>query len=171
VDIDFALLRETDIFKNLTEGQIRNVMMISRQVNYPAGEIIMKEGERGDTMYIIAAGCVDVVKSLIMGGLDEDDETGGKNKVFTRLDAADHAVFGEIALLEELQRTATVRAVTDCALYAIRKDDFLHLAEKDHELGCRIFMNLARIVSARLRKADEDTVKLTTALCLILQEP
>lgn len=171
METDFTLLRETEIFRNLTEQQIEKVMTISRRVVFSAGETIMAEGEHGDTMYIIAEGSVDVVKSLIMDGIEEDPETGGRNKVFTRLDAADHAVFGEMALLEELQRTATVRAVTDCSLFSIRKDDFLCLAESDYELGYCICMNLSRIVSARLRKADEDTVKLTTALCLILQEP
>ena len=171
MEIDLALLQETEIFRNLTKDQIERVMTISRRVRFSAGETIMKEGELGDTMYVIAVGSVDVVKSLIRDGIDEEQESGVKNKVFTKLDASDHAVFGEMALLEELQRTATVRAVADCTLLAIKKDDFLRLAEEDFELGYRICMNLSRIVSARLRKADEDTVKLTTALCFILQEP
>jgi hypothetical protein len=52
----------------------------------------------------------------------------------------------------------------------IRKDDFLRLAGKDNRSGYRILLNLARIVSARLRKTDEDTIKLTTALSIILKE-
>jgi CRP/FNR family cyclic AMP-dependent transcriptional regulator len=169
VEKDITLLRETEIFKDLNGEQVSKVLMISRKVTFPAGEVIMREGDLGDTIYIILEGAVDVVKSLVMSGLD-DEEVSGKNKVFTRLDARDHAVFGEIALLEESKRTATVKAVTDCILYAIRKDDFLGLAEEDYELGYRILLNLSRIVSARLRKADEDTMKLTTALCFILKE-
>lgn len=72
--------------------------------------------------------------------------------------------------MEELKRTATIKAITNCVLYEIKKDDFLKLAEEDYELGYRILLNLARIVSARLRKADEDTIKLTTALSVILHE-
>ena len=166
---DITLLRETEIFRDLNEAQIQKIMKISRKVAFPAGEVIMKEGDLGDTMYIILEGAVDVVKSLVMSDIDDED-AAGKNKVFTRLDAKDHAVFGEIALLEELKRTATVKAVTDCVLYAIGKDDFLAVAEEDYELGYRILLNLSRIVSARLRRADEDTIKLTTALCFILKE-
>lgn len=166
---DVASLRETEIFRNLSEAQIKKVLMIARKVAFPSGEVIMKEGDLGDTMYIILEGSVDVVKSLVMSDLDDD--AGGKNKVFTRLEAKDHGVFGEIALLEELKRTATVRAVTDCLLYAIAKDDFLRVAEGDYELGYRILLNLSRIVSARLRRADDDTIKLTTALSFILKEP
>lgn len=162
------LLRETEIFRSLTEDQIRKILKISREVTFAEGEVIMREGEDGDTLYIILEGTVEVVKSLVRG--DRDEEENRKNKVFTRLDASGHAVFGEIALLETMRRTATIKTVTKCRFYEIKKDDFLNLAESDHELGFRILLNLARIVSARLRKADEDTIKLTTALSIILRE-
>ena len=69
-----------------------------------------------------------------------------------------------------MKRTATIKAVTDFIFYEIKKDDFLRLAREDCKLGYQILLNLARIVSARLRKADEDTIKLTTALSIILKE-
>jgi CRP/FNR family cyclic AMP-dependent transcriptional regulator len=166
-----SLLQETDIFKNLTPTEIGKVLMIAREVKFAEDDIVMKEGDFGDKLYIIRKGTVEVAKCLTMEGMGEgDDITTGKNKVFTRLDASQHAVFGEVALLEETKRTATIRAVTNCIFYEIRKDEFLQLAEEDHQLGYRILLNLARIVSARLRKADEDTIKLTTALSIILKE-
>ncbi|MCX5854095.1 MAG: cyclic nucleotide-binding domain-containing protein [Deltaproteobacteria bacterium] len=165
---DISLLKEITLFKDLPMEKIRKIVNILRRVTFAESEIIMKEGDSGDTMYIILEGSVEVVKSLVIG--DMDDEDVGKNKVFTRLDGKQHAVFGEIALLEELRRTATIKAITNCVLYEIKKDDFLKLAEEDYELGYRILLNIARVVSARLRKADEETVKLTTALSIILQE-
>jgi CRP/FNR family cyclic AMP-dependent transcriptional regulator len=137
-------------------------------VTFSEGEVIMREEEEGDTLYIILEGTVEVVKSLVRGEGDEEEDR--QNKVFTRLDASGHAVFGEMALLETMRRTATIHTVTKCRFYEIKKDDFLSLAEADHELGFRIMLNLARIVSARLRKADEDTIKLTTALSIILRD-
>jgi CRP-like cAMP-binding protein len=163
------LLKEPEIFKNLSPDQIREILGIARRVSFAAGTVIMKEGDIGDTMYIMMEGTVEVVKSLILGDFDDEQDTVS-NKVFTRLDASDHAVFGEISLLEAQKRTATIRAVTDCSLYEIKKDDFLNLAEGDCALGFRILLNLARIVSTRLRKSDEETVKLTTALSIILKE-
>ncbi len=165
---EIALLRETELFRDLTGQQIGDILSISRKVTFSEDEVIMREGEEGDTMYIILEGTVEVVKSLVMG--DPDEEVDEKNKVFTRLDASVHAVFGEIALFETMKRTATIKTVTQCRFYEIKRDDFLRLANADHELGYRIFFNLARIVSARLRKADEDTIKLTTALSIILRE-
>ncbi|MBI4634145.1 MAG: cyclic nucleotide-binding domain-containing protein [Deltaproteobacteria bacterium] len=164
---DISFLQETELFRNLSQVQIRKVLDVCRLVTFAEDEVIAREGEEGDTMYIILDGIVEVVKSLIMSDMDEDRE---KSKVFTKLTAEDHAVFGEIALLEQLKRTATIRAVTKCTLYEITRDAFLNLTGTDHELGYRIFMNLARIISARLRKADEDTVKLTTVLSIVLKE-
>jgi CRP/FNR family transcriptional regulator, cyclic AMP receptor protein len=168
MDQKISVLQEIALFKNLTTDKIRKVLNIVSKHTFSENDIILKEGDVGDTMYIIREGTVEVVKSLVISGIG--DEYNEKDKVFTRLDGKHHAVFGEIALLEELKRTATIKAITNCVLYEIKKDDFLKLAEEDYELGYRILLNLARIVSARLRKADEDTIKLTTALSVILHE-
>ena len=166
---DISILQGTELFKNLSPTQIRKVLDICRPVHISEKEIIMKEGELGDRMYVILEGTVEIIKSLIMDS-SGSDASSEKNKIFTRLHAKDHAVFGEIALLEEFKRTATVQAVTDCDLYEIKKADFLRLAESDFEFGYRIVRNLSGIVSARLRKADEDMIKLTTVLSMILKE-
>jgi CRP/FNR family cyclic AMP-dependent transcriptional regulator len=167
---NMSLLQETALFRNLSSKEIGKVLDIAREVKFAEDDIVMKEGDFGDTLYIIRKGTVEVAKCLTMEGMEDDDMAMEKNKVFTRLDESQHAVFGEIALLEDTKRTATIRAVTDCICYEIRKDDFLRLAEEDNQLGYRILLNLARIVSARLRKANEDTIKLTTALSIILKE-
>lgn len=163
-----TLLSETPLFRDLKREQIGKILAIARQVTFAADEVILREGEEGSSMYIILEGTVEVVKSLVKG--DPDEEEDAKNKVFSRLDASDHAVFGEIALLDATRRTATIKAVTPCRFYEVRREVFFALAQTDPELGCRIFLNLARIVSARLRKADEDTIKLTTALSIVLRE-
>jgi CRP/FNR family transcriptional regulator, cyclic AMP receptor protein len=166
---DTSILKGTELFKNLSPEEIRKVLNICRPIHFSAKEIIMKEGELGDRMYVILEGTVEIIKSLIMEGI-ETGESDRKNKIFTRLHAKDHAVFGEIALVGEFKRTATVQAVTDCSLYEIKKSDFLTLAESDFEFGYRILRNISGIVSARLRKVDDDMMKLTTVLSMILKE-
>ncbi|MDD5170291.1 MAG: cyclic nucleotide-binding domain-containing protein [Syntrophales bacterium] len=169
MDDEVLLIRKAEVFKDISPEYIRNILDIARRVTFSAGQEIVKEGDSGDTMYIMLTGTVEVIKSLVIKDL-EDEQDGDKNKVFTRLNAENHAVFGEMSLLEVMKRTATIKAVTECTLYEIKKDDFLALAENNYELAYRVSMNLARIVSARLRKADEETIKLTTALSFILKE-
>ena len=91
-----------------------------------------------------------------------------RDKILTKLSAEDHAVFGEVALFEQGKRTATVTALTDCVLLAINRNDFLRLAEENPRIGYKVTRNITQILCSRLRKADEDTIKLTTALSLAL---
>jgi CRP/FNR family transcriptional regulator, cyclic AMP receptor protein len=164
-----ALLQQSILFTDLSEAQIGKIIGIAKAISLPKDSLIMTEGAAGDSLFIVLKGTVEVIKSLTLDGLDETRLD--RNKTFTKLSAdAGDIVFGEIALLEKSQRTATVRTVTDCTLYEIGKNDFMRLAESDLELGFRVFRNLAAIVSSRLRKADEEVLKLATVLSIVLKE-
>jgi MFS family permease len=76
-------------------------------VSVAAGEVVIKTGDPGDRFYIVGEGELDI-------------DAGGHH---TTAHAADY--FGEIALLHDVPRTATVRAAVDSKLYALRRDDFL----------------------------------------------
>ena len=71
------------------------------------GELVIREGDVGDRFYIVGDGALEVFKE-------------GFHKTVRRLD-----YFGEIALLREVPRTATVRATVDSELFALQRDDFL----------------------------------------------
>ena len=74
----------------------------------PAGEVVVAEGDPGDRFYLIEKGTAEVIK----GGV-----------VFGRLGPGD--AFGEIALLRDVPRQATVRALEDLHLCALERDVFL----------------------------------------------
>ncbi len=160
------LLKAIPILQDLDEEELRQVLKIARRVQFPRGKVILKEGETGETMYIIEEGMVEISKTLIMKQGGEDFQ--GRDKILTKLSAEDHAVFGEVALFEQSQRTATVVALTDCRMLEISKRDFLRLAEENPRIGYKITRNIVQLLCSRLRKADEDTIKLTTALSIAL---
>lgn len=159
-------LQAISIFRDLEEEELRVLLTITRPVRFPRGEVILKEGDTGETMYIMQEGMVEVSKSLVMKWGREDYQD--RDKVLTKLSAEDHAIFGEVALFDQGKRTATVLALTDCLLLEISQDDFLKLADQNPRIGYKITCNIARLLSSRLRKADEDTIKLTTALSMAL---
>ena len=159
-------LQGIPILQNLDEGELRMFLGIARRVQFPRGKVILKEGEVGDTLYIIEKGTVEVSKTLVMKLAREDFQD--RDKVLTKLSAEDHAIFGEVALFEQNKRTATVVALTDCWLLEISKSDFLRLAEQNPRVGYKITRNIAQLLCSRLRKADEDAIKLTTALSMAL---
>ncbi len=160
------ILKAIPILQDLEEGELRSLLRISRLRQFPRGTVILREGADGDTMYLMKEGLVEISKTLVMK--QAGDKYQDRDKVLTKLSADDHAIFGEVALFEQGKRTATVVALTDCLLWEISRADFQGLAEENPRLGYQITRNIAQLLCARLRKANEDTIKLTTALSLAL---
>ncbi|MGA9277694.1 cyclic nucleotide-binding domain-containing protein, partial [Ilumatobacter sp.] len=106
--VTIALVRSVDIFRALPVTALEGVAQIASEVVVPAGDTIVVQGERGDRYYVIAEGLVEVL---------EDDV---RVNTMGRGDG-----FGEIALLHEIPRTATVRALSETWLIAIEREPFL----------------------------------------------
>ena len=64
--------KKSFIFSNLEEKELAEILKIAREKRFHKGEIIMREGEKGDTMYMIAEGEVEISKSLTMKFGDHD---------------------------------------------------------------------------------------------------
>ena len=160
-------LKAVPILRDLDEGELHQFLRIAHRVRFPRGKTILTEGDTAETMYVIEEGMVEVSKSLVMARGPENSRD--RDKILTKLSAGDHATFGELALFEQgRRRTATVVALTDCLFLEISKADFLRLAEENPRIGYKISRNIAELLCSRLRKANEDTIKLTTALSIAL---
>jgi MFS family permease len=105
---ELELLRAQPLFAPLAAPTLENLAGDLVPVSVAAGEEVVRAGEPGDRFYVVAAGDLDVIV---------DGRPAGS------LGPGDH--FGEIALLRDVPRTATVRATTDARLYALARDDFL----------------------------------------------
>ena len=163
---EIAFLKKIPILRDLNEEELSQFLKIARRVRFPKGQPILTEDQAGETMYIMEEGMVEISKTLVM--IKGQENSRDRDKVLTKLSAEDHAIFGEVALFEQSKRTATVIALSDCLLLEISKADFLRLAEENPRIGYKITRNVAQLLCSRLRKADEDTVKLTTALSMAL---
>lgn len=163
---EITFLKKIPILRDLNEEELGQFLKIARRVRFPKGQPILTEGQAGETMYIMEEGMVEISKTLVM--IKGQENSRDRDKVLTKLSAEDHAIFGEVALFEQSKRTATVIALTDCLLLEISKAGFLKLSEENPRIGYKITRNVAQLLCSRLRKADEDTVKLTTALSMAL---
>ena len=139
----------------LREGETRKV---------PAGEPILVEGESGETMYILVDGAVEVTRRF---GTTTDDRIGPQRKK-TLLTLNAPQFFGEMSLLEDAERSATVTAATDCEVLEFSRADFSKLTKADVSLGYQVVYNIALVLSGRLRGTNRDVIKLTAALSLAL---
>ncbi|XP_028040544.1 cGMP-dependent protein kinase, isozyme 2 forms cD4/T1/T3A/T3B-like isoform X2 [Bombyx mandarina] len=98
---------DNDFMKNLEMTQIREIVDCMYPVEYAAGSIIIKEGDVGSIVYVMEEGRVEVSR---------------ENKYLSTM--APGKVFGELAILYNCKRTATIKAATDCRLWAIERQCF-----------------------------------------------
>lgn len=105
------LLRSVPLFSDTPAEDFERVAAQLVQRTVPASEIILRQGDKGDSLFLIARGVVRVVL-----------QSGDEPVDVATLMAGDF--FGEMALLRGEPRTATCRAVTPCVLYELRRSDF-----------------------------------------------
>jgi len=76
----------------------------------------------------------------------------------------DNVYFGELALIDEDRRSATVVAESDINLFCLSRHDFLHFCEENPYMGFKITLQIARKLSTTLRKMNKDVITLFEAL-------
>lgn len=158
------LIRGMPLFAGLNDAQLETVSGALRRHHFDTEDVIVREGAKGDSLYILAKGSVEITKRL--GLVVAIPEGVAKEKMLVRLHAPQF--FGELGLLEDTERSATVRACTACEVMEISKGEFDRMAAADPMLGYHIVRNIAAVLSGRLRRTDHDVVKLTVALSLAL---
>ena len=140
------LLSAIPLFEELSSRELDAVQRLLHRREYVAGESIFVQGEPGLGMYIIARGEVSI-----------QSEPTGRELVAL----SDGDFFGEIALLNEVIRTATARAATDCTLLSLFQPDLLGLLDRNPRLGVKILVALSRLVGLRLVEVSDEV----EALC------
>lgn len=135
------LLGAIPLFADLTPRELDTVQRLLHRRDYVAGESIFQQGEPGLGMYIIARGTVSI-----------QSEPSGRELV----QLSDGHFFGEIALLNEVIRTATARAKTDCTLLSLFQPDLLGLLDRTPRLGVKVLLALARLIGLRLVEVSDD---------------
>ena len=131
---ELTLLQRTPIFAPLPGPQLESAARRTRWVTADPGRVLIREGDEGDRYYVLESGCLRV-------------SIGGRQ--VRTLDTAGAGV-GEIALLRDVPRTATVVAETACVLLALERADFLE-AVTGHEASRAD----AEHQAADLRMADD----------------
>jgi CRP/FNR family transcriptional regulator, cyclic AMP receptor protein len=159
-------LKKSFIFSSLEEADLREVLKITREKRFNKDEIIMQEGEKGDCMYLVVEGEVGVSKSLTMKFGDNDFRQ--TEKTLTSFKPEDHAIFGEMALIGQDSRSASIAARTDCLFLEINRNDFVRLIEAKPRLGVTILLKLSELLVNRLKQSSQDIIRLTTALSIAL---
>jgi predicted CoA-binding protein/signal transduction histidine kinase len=141
----YDFLRQVPFFADLPDDDLERLCQMVAVVRLSAGEELFAEGSPGDRAYIIESGELEVLKV-----------SGSRPVLLAVRKRGD--VIGEIALLEDVPRTATVRARTDSLLYAIQQEQFEQLLTVS-PTASRVMLNLAlarwRNITATLRQSEK----------------
>ena len=136
------LLQAMPFFGAIKDSSVALILELSQTLEVSAGEYFFRQGERGDSLYIIEYGSAIVFKQA-------------EDKEYVLRDANKGDCFGDLALIDFSPRSASVRAKTDCIAIKIPSSTLHSLYEQDPEQFLIIQMNMGREVSRRLRVSDE----------------
>jgi len=135
-------LKGIEIFEGLAVSELAAVASVTEEAVYPPGETVIKEGEAGDTMYLVVKGEV----SVIMG---QEGEKGGREIELDRIGAGGY--FGEMALFEDVVRSATIRTEEESNLLVLHKQEFTEIVREYPQIA----LHICKELSGRLRKLHE----------------
>ena len=166
VDVS-EFLRSVSAFAGIGEEGLRRLASICEEVEFPAGAVIIHEGEEGDCVYLIREGEVEISVTISLKLLP--GQVGDREKSLVRLPSG--ALFGERAFFFDTdQRTATAIANPPAKLLRIHSAEFKKFAESDYQSAYLLIRNIAQTIAKRLRKTNQDVIKLTTVLSVALSK-
>jgi hypothetical protein len=136
------LLAQTPLFAELTQEELQRIAEAARMRVYQPGEVIVREGEHTAGCFIIVTGQVEVVK-----GADP-----AKATVLAQMGPGE--IFGEMAMIDDSPRSATVRALSATECVGLRRSDFMAELQRTPEIAVHMLPVLVR----RLRAARDATM-------------
>ena len=136
------LLQRMPVFGGIRADILEFLLPLCPIVEVRAGEFFFRENDAADSMFVLDAGKVAVLKSW-------------RNEEYLLHTLGRGDCFGEMALMDLMPRSASVRAIDDCRAIQLSAANLYRVYEKDLEQFAMIQMNMGREVSRRLREADE----------------
>lgn len=147
-----TILSTTEIFDNFTEAQLTLVAALCTPVTYNQGHVLLTEYDQSDEMYIIGRGGVEVLVNPTTVG-SAAPSADAEPVVLTELRQGQ--VVGEVALVDQGVRSATIRVSRDdTLLLRLRRDQLMRLCETYPVLGFRLMRNLASELATKIRNTD-----------------
>jgi serine/threonine protein phosphatase PrpC/CRP-like cAMP-binding protein len=127
------VLANMPLFSRLSERELLRVMQAVEVREYKDGEVVIREGDKGDELFIVLEGNVRVSRA---------------EQVLTQLGPGEHV--GEMALIRSVPRSASVTAVGPAELIAIRRADFFEILRKEHEVAVKMLWQFLGVLADRL---------------------
>ncbi|AKT42648.1 Stp1/IreP family PP2C-type Ser/Thr phosphatase [Chondromyces crocatus] len=133
------VLARMPLFSRLQEREMLRIMQVAEVQTYEPGQVVVREGDRGDELFIVLSGQVRIVRG---------------DAVLSEIGTGEH--FGEMALIRAMPRSATATAVEESELISLRRADFFEILRKEHELAVKLLWQFLGVLADRLDQTSRD---------------
>ena len=134
-----SVLASTPLFSALNARELRQVLQVTEVEQYTDRQVIVREGEQGEQLYIVLSGQVEVMRS---------------GAPVARLDPGEH--FGEMALIRNQPRSASARALGATQLMVIHRKDFFEILRTEHRLAVKLLWQFTGVLANRLAETTRN---------------
>ncbi|MBP7653813.1 cyclic nucleotide-binding domain-containing protein [Candidatus Dependentiae bacterium] len=139
-------LSKVQLFDNLSLHDLEELSLEINEINFDKDSVVFSENDESDGMYIIKSGGVNILKK----------NDAGKEFIITTL--GDLNYFGEMSLIDNIRRTATVRTIIPTTAYFLSKHHFNIMLKKNKTTTIKILFNLSRTLSRRLELTTKNYI-------------
>ncbi len=139
--IQFLILN-IPILARLKDGELRTIVKHMNLIDVIPGETVFEEGDTGDYVCFVVDGTLDVEKK----------SESGESIVISTLSKG--GSIGEMAVIDELPRSATVKARTKSTLITLSQENFNYILAEHSTIGVKVLKGIARLLSMNLRKTS-----------------
>ncbi|MCB9621372.1 MAG: cyclic nucleotide-binding domain-containing protein, partial [Sandaracinus sp.] len=139
VNLKLDILHKMPLFRFVTFQELVRILNITTVRPFKKDQIVVDEGDEGDELFVVLTGKVKV-------------HSGGTS--ITELGPGQH--FGEMALVDKAPRSASVTAVEDSKLLAIKRRDFFDMIRKDHDVAVKLLWSFLGVLAQRLRSTSRE---------------
>jgi CRP-like cAMP-binding protein len=136
--VSVEAMQRVPIFADLNRHEIQEIASLFKEHRFAKGETIVQEGSTGDTLFLIESGEAGVF-------------IGGRGR--TTMKSPDY--FGEVALIDEGMRMATIYASSEVVCYGLTCHDFRALVEKNGVVGWKLLQRMVKMLHATRKEAHE----------------
>jgi CRP-like cAMP-binding protein len=145
IEQEVEILRKIPLFANIDPAKLKLMCFASERLTFKEGQSLFDQGDPGDAAFIIVDGAADVIV------------TNGSPMVVAKV--AKNDIVGEIAILCDVPRTATVMATSELTTLKITKDIFFRMITDFPEMGVEVM----RVLAHRLENTTADLMKARAA--------
>ena len=146
---EVEMLRKIPLFSGIDPGKLKLLAFASDRKVYQAGQDLFKQGETGDAAYVIVSGNAEVIVNTDAGEV-------------TVAEVGENEFIGEISILCDVPRTATVRSSGTLETLKIKKEHFVGLVTQVPDLGVEVMRELASRLSKTTAELGEARRELST---------